>query len=96
MVLLVLELCAVFLAVRPAAKGLPIAKVIAETLLLAVVVTGRITSHRLQGAVVLYPSLATISPAAYGMIWELSPGALANLLAPGAAPRKSGRCGISA
>jgi hypothetical protein len=141
--LLVLELCAVFLAAPLAAKGLPIARAVADTLLLAVLVIvvmlshrwgaiilillglvaiatsillsgewspgsavmlrrggdilafsaliwvvahavyapGRITSHRLQGAVVLYLSLATIFASVYGLIWELSPGAFANLLA---------------
>src|SRR5262249_21741966 len=48
----------------------------------AVYAPGRITFHRLQGAVVLYLSVATIFAAAYGLIWELSPGAFVNLLAP--------------
>ena len=47
----------------------------------AVYAPGRITSHRLQGAVVLYLSLATIFASAYGLIWELSPGAFASLRA---------------
>jgi ion channel len=142
--LLVLELCTIFLAAPLAAKGLPMARAVAQTLLfvvLAIVVMlsnkwgaivsillglaavatsfllggvlspvsiivlrrggdiltfstlswvighavyapGRITFHRLQGAVVLYLSLATIFAAAYGLIWELSPGAFANLAAP--------------
>jgi hypothetical protein len=42
---------------------------------------GRITFHRLQAAVVLYLSLATIFASAYSLIWELSPGAFANFLA---------------
>jgi len=48
----------------------------------AVYAPGRITFHRIQGAVVLYLSLATIFASAYGLIWELSPGAFANLRAP--------------
>jgi len=148
--LLVLELCAIFLAAPLAAKGLPIARAVADTLVLAVLVIvvmlsrrwgaiilflvglaaiaasflpngewspvsasmlhrggdiltfsalswvvadavyapGRITSHRLQGAVVLYLSLATIFASAYGLIWELSPGAFANLLARAGGPEE--------
>jgi hypothetical protein len=148
--LLVLELCAVFLAAPLAAKGLPIARAVADTLVLAVLVIvvmlshrwgaiilillglaataasfllsgegspvstivlrrgggilafsaltwvvahavyapGRITFHRLQGAVVLYLSLATIFASAYGLIWELNPGAFANLLAPVGGPEE--------
>ena len=143
-VLLVLELCAVFLAAPLAAKGLPIARAVADTLVLAVLVIvvmlsprpgaiilillglaatvtslllsgewspvstsvlgrggqilvfsgltwvvahavyapGRITFRRLQGAAVLYLNLATIFAAAYGLIWELSPGAFVNLVTP--------------
>ena len=47
----------------------------------AVYAPGRITFHRLQGAVVIYLSLATIFASAYSLIWELSPGAFANLAA---------------
>ena len=141
--LLVLELCAIFLAVPLAAKGLPIARAVADTLVLAALVIvvmlsqrwdaiilillglaataasflvseewspastivlrrtggmlafsaltwvvahavyapGRITFHRLQGAIVIYLSLATIFASAYSLIWELSPGAFANLVA---------------
>jgi Ion channel len=45
----------------------------------------RITFHRLQGAVVVYLSLATIFATAFSLIWELIPGAFANLspAAPG-------------
>src|SRR5260221_9906199 len=140
--LLILELCAIFLAAPLAGKGLPIARAVADTLVLAALVIvvmlshrwhaiilillglaaiatsillsgewppvsttvlrrggdilafsaltwvvghavyapGRITSHRLQGAVVVYLSLATIFALAYGLIWELTPGAFANLL----------------
>lgn len=141
--LLVLELCAIFLAAPLAAKGLPIARAVADTLVLAALVIvvmlsqrwdaiilillglaataasflvseewspastivlrraggmlafsaltwvvahavyapGRITFHRLQGAIVIYLSLATIFASAYSLIWELSPGAFANLVA---------------
>jgi len=46
---------------------------------------GRITFHRLQGAMVVYLSLATIFANAFGLVWQLIPGAFANLLpaAPG-------------
>ncbi|MEA2732914.1 MAG: hypothetical protein QOF70_7389 [Acetobacteraceae bacterium] len=149
-VLLVLELAAIFLAAPLAAKGLPIAPVVADTLVLAVLVIvvmlsqrwgaiilillglaatvasllltgawspvstavlhrggniltftvltwvvghavyapGRITSHRLQGAVVLYLSLATIFASAYALVWELSPDAFANVLAPVGGPEE--------
>jgi hypothetical protein len=143
-VLLVLELCAVFLAAPLAAKGLPIARAVTNTLVFAVLVVvvmlsprpgavililmglaatatsflisaewspvsttvlrrggeilafsaltwvvahavyapGRITLNRLQGAVVIYLSLATIFASAYGLIWELSPDAFVNLVTP--------------
>jgi hypothetical protein len=148
--LLVLELCTIFFAAPLAAKGLPIARAVADTLVLAVLVIvvmlsrrwgaiilillglaataasfllsgegspvspivlrrgggilafsaltwviahavyapGRITFHRLQGAVVIYLSLATIFASAFGLIWELSPGAFANLLAPVGGPEE--------
>jgi hypothetical protein len=148
--LLVLELCTIFFAAPLAAKGLPIARAVADTLVLAVLVIvvmlsrrwgaiilillglaataasfllsgegspvspivlrrgggilafsaltwviahavyapGRITFHRLQGAVVIYLSLATIFASAFGLIWELSPGAFANLLAPMGGPEE--------
>jgi len=151
-VLLVLELCTIFLAVPLAAKGLPIAQAVGNTLILAViaivvmlslrwnaiilillglaaivasfvvnaeaspisVVTlrrggdiltfsaltwvvahavyapGRITIRRLQGAIVMYLNFATIFAAAYGLIWELSPGAFANLVAPEGGPEEIG------
>jgi hypothetical protein len=47
----------------------------------AVYAPGRITFHRLQGAVVLYLNFATIFASAYGLIWELSPGSFAPLAA---------------
>jgi len=143
-VLLVLQVCAIFVAAPLAAKGLPMARTVTDTLVLAVLVIvvmlshkwgaivvillglaatvasflatgewspiartvarhggeilafsvltwvvahavyapGRITFHRLQGAIVVYLSLATIFASAYGLIWELIPGAFANLDAP--------------
>ena len=149
-VLLVLEMCAIFLAAPLAAKGLPIAQAVANTLVLAVLMIvvllsqkwgaiflillglavtaasylrseewppismeifrrggnilvfsaltwvvahavyapGRITFHRLQGAIVIYLSLATIFAAAYSLIWELNPGAFANLVAPAGEPEE--------
>jgi Ion channel len=40
---------------------------------------GRITFHRLQGAGVVYLSVATIFATAFSFVWELVPGAFANL-----------------
>ena len=54
----------------------------------AVYAPGRITFHRLQGAVVLYLSLATIFASAFGLIWELRPGAFVNLLARAGGPEE--------
>ena len=143
-ILLVLELCAIFVAAPLAAKGQPMARTVADTLVLAVLVIvvmlsqkwgavvvillglaataasflatgewspvlvtmarhggkilafsalvwvvahavyapGRITLHRLQGAIVLYLSLAMIFASVYGLIWELIPGAFANIAVP--------------
>ena len=151
-VLLALELCTIFLAVPLAAKGLPIAQAVGNTLILlviaivvmlslrwnaiilillglaahfasvvvnaeaspisvatlrrggdiltfsaltwvvahAVYAPGRITFPRLQGAIVMYLNFATIFAAAYGLIWELSPGAFANLVAPEGGPEETG------
>ena len=57
---------------------------------------GRITFHRLQGAVVVYLSLATIFANAFGLVWQLIPALL-----PISHPRRparvnSTRCFISA
>ena len=54
----------------------------------AVYAPGRITFHRLQGAVVLYLNIATIFASAFSLIWELSPGAFANLVAPAGGPEE--------
>ena len=56
----------------------------------AVYAPGRITFRRLQGAIVMYLNFATIFAAAYGLIWELSPGAFANLVAPEGGPEEIG------
>ena len=48
---------------------------------------GSITFYRLQGAVVVYLSVATIFANAFGLVWQLIPGAFANL--PPAAPGAS-------
>ena len=149
-VLLILELAAIFLATPLAAKGLPMARVITDTLVLAVLgivvvlshrlgaillillglaviaasilyggeaspfsaaalrregdilvfcaliwvvahavfAAGPITSYRLQGAVVLYLTLATVFAAAYGLIWELNPSAFVHLVAPVGSPKE--------
>jgi len=52
----------------------------------AIYAPGRITFHRLQGAMVIYLRLATIFANAFGLVWQLIPSAFANLApaAPGA------------
>ncbi len=45
----------------------------------AVYAPGRITAHRLQGAVVVYLSVALVFASAYSLIFGLSPEAFANL-----------------
>ena len=149
-VLLALEICAIFLAAPLAAKGLPVARAVADVLVSAVLLVvvllskkwsaivlillglaataasfplggelapvsgailrraggilafsaliwviahavyapGRITFHRLQGAIVVYLSFATIFASVYGLIWELSPGAFVNLVAPVGGPEE--------
>ena len=56
----------------------------------AVYAPGRITFRRLQGAAVIYLNLATIFASAYGLIWELSPGAFANLVVQEGGPQEVG------
>jgi voltage-gated potassium channel Kch len=56
----------------------------------AVYAPGRITLRRLQGAVVMYLNFATIFAAAYGLIWDLSPGAFANLVVQEGGPQEVG------
>src|SRR5262249_6095216 len=45
----------------------------------AVYAPGRITFHRLQGAVVLYLNVAMMFASAFSLIWDLSPGAFTSL-----------------
>jgi len=147
-VLLILEVCVIFVAAPLAVKGLPVARGVGETLILAVVVVvvllsyrrgaivvillglvarfasfslgpewssiavgvlnrsgnilifsalswvvahavyapGRITFHRLQGAVVLYLNFASIFASVFSLIWNLDPAAYANLAAPTGGP----------
>jgi hypothetical protein len=54
----------------------------------AVYAPGRITFHRLQGAVIVYLSLAAIFAAAFNLILDLIPGAFANLTAVARRPRE--------
>jgi Ion channel len=56
----------------------------------AVYAPGRITLRRLLGAIVMYLNFASIFTAAYGLIWELSPGAFANLVFQGGGPEEIG------
>ncbi len=60
-VLLVLELCAGFLAVPLAAKGLSIAQGVVDTLLLAVVVIVVMLSHRWGAIILILLGLAPIA-----------------------------------
>jgi hypothetical protein len=147
-VLLVLELCLVFLAAPLAARGLAIARPVAEVLVLTVLVIivmlshrrgamaaillglaavltslsfgkewsplaasllrrggnvitfsalswvvahavyapGRITLHRLQGAIVVYLNLGVIFAAVFSLIWDFNPAAFTNLPAPTGGP----------
>src|SRR5215813_8127360 len=58
--LLVLELCAIFLAVPLAAKGLPIARAVTDTLVLALLLIVVMLSHR-WGIVLILLGLAAIA-----------------------------------
>jgi hypothetical protein len=55
----------------------------------AVYAPGRITLRRLQGAIVMYLNFASIFAGAFGLIWELSPGAFANLVVQGGGPEET-------
>ena len=69
-VLLVLELCLLFLAAPLAAKGLPIARPIIETMVLAVVVIVVMLSHRRGAiAVILLGLAATLASRLFGPEW---------------------------
>jgi len=52
----------------------------------AVYAPGRITFHRLQGAVIMYLSLATMFGTGFSLVWELTPSAFANLSAAAPGP----------
>jgi hypothetical protein len=56
----------------------------------AVYAPGRITFHRLHGAIVVYLSLATIFASVYSLVRGLSPDAFANLPAPVGGPEEVG------
>jgi len=49
----------------------------------AVYAPGRITFYRLEAAVVLYLSVATIFASGYDLFWELSPNSFSNVVARG-------------
>jgi hypothetical protein len=49
-----------------------------------------LTLRRLQGAIVMYLNFASIFATAYGLIWELSPGAFANLVVQGGGLEETG------
>ena len=59
--LLVLELCAIFLAAPLAAKGLPIARAVADGLVLAVLAIMVMLSHRWGPIVLILLGLAAIA-----------------------------------
>src|SRR5437016_10565922 len=56
--LLVLELCAIFLAAPLAAKGLPIARAVADTLVLAALVVVVMLSHKWHAIILILLGLA--------------------------------------
>jgi hypothetical protein len=62
----------------------------------AVYAPGRITFHRLQGAVVVYLNLAIIFTSAFTLIWEMNPAAFTDLPAPREVRAISQRYSISA
>lgn len=59
-ILLVLELCAIFFTAPLAAKGLPLARMLADALVLAVLVIVVVLSHRPGAIVLILLGLATI------------------------------------
>src|SRR4026209_2245883 len=60
-VLLVLELCTIFLAAPLAAKGLPIARAVGDTLALAARVIGVVLSQRWGAVILILLGLAAIA-----------------------------------
>jgi hypothetical protein len=79
--LLVLEACLIFLAAPLAAKGVPVAKPIVQTMVLAVVLIVGMLSHR-RGAIaaILFGLTATLASVALGSQW---PPVLLSLLRRG-------------
>ncbi len=71
-VLLILELCVVFVAVPLAAQGLPMARPVGETLVLAVVLIVVMLSHR-RGALLVIVLGLSATFASLWLRWELSP-----------------------
>jgi hypothetical protein len=70
-VLLILQLCLVFLAAPLAAQGLAIARPVAETLVLAVVVIVVLLSHRRGAIVAILPGLAAaLAGLSFGAGWS--------------------------
>jgi hypothetical protein len=69
-VLLILQLCLVFVATPLAAKGLPIARPIIETMVLTVVAIVVMLSHRRGAIVAILPSLAAmLASILSGSVW---------------------------
>ena len=52
----------------------------------AVYAPGRVTLHRIQGAIVLYLNFAIVFASVYRLMWDLIPTAFANLSAPAGGP----------
>ena len=72
-VLLILQLCLVFVAAPLAAKGLPIARPIIETMVLAVVVIVVMLSHRRGAIAAILPGLAAmLASILLGSEWSLA------------------------
>src|SRR5258708_20721624 len=76
--LLVLELCAIFLAAPLAAKGLPIARAVADTLVLAVLVIVVMLSHRWHAIILILLGLTAIA-ASILLSGECPPGSTPGL-----------------
>ena len=70
--LLVLEICAIFLAAPLAAKGLPIARAVADTLVLALLVIVVMLSHNWVAIILIPLGLAAIA-ASFLLSGEWSP-----------------------
>jgi hypothetical protein len=99
-----------FVAEPLAAKGLPMARAVADTLVLAVLVIVVMFSRRWNAIILIllglaaivanfllsgglspvFTSFATTFASAYALIWELSPGSFANLVAQVGGPQEVG------